>query len=307
MKSVQRVEKVFLIIALSAALAMVQLSGVRADTAPADPLNPKTPVSVAADALPTVQIDGVAWTQRVIGNTVYVGGGFTSARPAGAPAGQNTTARANLLAYEITTGKLITSWNVATNGPVFSIAASPDQTILYLGGSFTRVNGVIRNRIAAVNRATGKLIDTFQPKPDATVRAIVATSKTVYFGGLLGAVSGVTRPRLAAVQASDGKLLSWAPVAAGGSVQAMALSPAGDKLVVSGSFTTMNGSSNPGYGLAALNPSTAANLSFPANTLVRNGGVNAAITALSSDGDSLYASGYLYGDGGNFEGVTRIN
>jgi hypothetical protein len=97
---------------------------------------------------------------------------------------------------------------------VFSIAASPDQTILCLGGSFTRVNGVIRNRIAAVHRATGKLIDTFQPKPDTTVRAIVATSKTVYFGGLLGAVSGVTRPRLAAGLASDGKLLSRAPVAA---------------------------------------------------------------------------------------------
>ena len=52
-----------------------------------NPSDPKTPVTVSADPLPTVQIDGVAWTQRVIGNTVYVGGRFTTARPAGAAAG----------------------------------------------------------------------------------------------------------------------------------------------------------------------------------------------------------------------------
>ena len=44
-----------------------------ADTQPVDPSNPTTPVTVAADPLPTVQIDGVAWTQLVVGNTVYVG------------------------------------------------------------------------------------------------------------------------------------------------------------------------------------------------------------------------------------------
>ena len=62
------------------------------------------------------------------------------------------------------------------------------------------MNGQIRNRIAAIDRATGNLINAFQPKPDATVRAIVATNDTVYMGGLLTAVSGVARTRVAAVQ-----------------------------------------------------------------------------------------------------------
>ena len=48
--------------------------------------------TVTADALPTVQIDGVAWAQAVVGNTVYVAGEFTTARPAGAPAGEQTDA-----------------------------------------------------------------------------------------------------------------------------------------------------------------------------------------------------------------------
>ena len=84
--------------------SVTQLSAT-ADTAPPDPSDPKTPVTVAADPLPTVQIDGVVWSQRVVGNTVYVGGKFTTARPAGAAPGVNTVARSNLLAYDIRTGE----------------------------------------------------------------------------------------------------------------------------------------------------------------------------------------------------------
>ena len=47
-------------------------------------------MTVSADGLPTVQINGVAWTQVIIGNTVFVGGNFTEARPAGAAAGTGT-------------------------------------------------------------------------------------------------------------------------------------------------------------------------------------------------------------------------
>ncbi|HEY3407818.1 MAG TPA: LamG-like jellyroll fold domain-containing protein, partial [Propionicimonas sp.] len=297
-----------LLAATSLVAAFAQFPTVaQADTKPVNEADPKTPVTVAADPLPTVQIDGVAWTQRVIGNTVYVGGKFTTARPAGSAPGVNTVARANLLAYDITTGNLISSWAPTTNGDVLTIVPSPDNTRLYIGGSFTTVNGSIRNRIAAIDRATGALISTFQPKPDATVRAIAATSDTVYMAGLLSSVGGVTRPRAAAVRASDGALLSWAPNAQGGSAHSLILSPDGSKVIIGGAFTTMNGSSNPGYGLAAVDPLTGASLPFPANGLVRNGGPDAAITGMSSDADSLYVSGFVFGSTGNLEGVARIN
>ena len=48
-----------------------------ADTMPTAP----EPATVSNDALPTVQIDGIVWSQVVIGNTVYVGGSFSNARP----------------------------------------------------------------------------------------------------------------------------------------------------------------------------------------------------------------------------------
>ncbi len=308
----QGFNKFFRSVALVAAGALVatfaQFPAIaHADTKPVNESDPTTPVTVAADPLPTVQIDGVAWTQRVIGNTVYVGGSFTTARPAGSAPGVNTVARANLLAYDITTGNLISSWAPTTNGDVLSIVPSPDNSRLYIGGSFTQMNGQIRNRIAAVDRATGNLISSFQPKPDATVRAIAATNDTVYMAGLLSSVGGVTRPRAAAVRASDGALLSWAPNAQGGSAHSLILSPDGTKVIIGGAFTTMNGSSNPGYGLAAVDPLTGASLPFPANGLIRNGGANAAITGLSSDSDSLYVSGFVFGSGGNLEGVARVN
>src|SRR5690242_13764251 len=64
------------------------------------------PATVASDVLPTVQIDGVVWSQAIVGNTVYAGGRFNYARPAGAAAGTARVARPNLLAYDIRTGVL---------------------------------------------------------------------------------------------------------------------------------------------------------------------------------------------------------
>ena len=56
--------------------------------------------------------------------------------------------RRTILAYDIRTGNLITTWAPTTNGDVLSIVPSPDNTRLYIGGSFTTVNGQTRNRIA---------------------------------------------------------------------------------------------------------------------------------------------------------------
>jgi PKD repeat protein len=129
----------------------------------------------------------------------------------------------------------------------------------------------------------------------------------VYIGGLLTAVGTIARSRAAAVQASDGALLPWAPNAQGGSVHSMIMSPDGSRIVIGGAFTTMNGSSNPGYGLASVDPVTAVSQNFNANGLVRNAGANSAITGLSNDGDSVYVSGFVFGTGGVLEGVARVD
>ncbi|KGM11077.1 LamG-like jellyroll fold domain-containing protein, partial [Cellulomonas carbonis] len=273
-----------------------------ADTMPADPAEP---VTVSADALPTVQVDGVVWQQVVVGDTVYAAGEFTTARPAGAAPGVNTVPRSNLLAYDLRTGGLIASFAPTTNAQVLSIAASPDGRTLYIGGDFTQVNGASVWRIAAIDATTGALDTSFLPKPDAKVRAIVAHGDTVWFGGLFNAVGTESRARLAAVRATDGSLLPWAPSAAGGSgVNAMVLSPDASKIVAAGSFTSLNGSTNPGYGVGAVDATTGALLPFAANSIVRNGGTTASFTSLASDGELVYGTGYTYGrNEGNLEGT----
>jgi PKD repeat protein len=87
----------------------------------------------------------------------------------------------------------------------------------------------------------------------------------------------------------------------------MVISPDRSKLVVGGSFTTVNGSSNPGYGLAAVDAATGALRPWAVNGLVRNGGANAAITNLSTDGANVYGTGYVFGGGGNLEGAFSAN
>jgi PKD repeat protein len=291
----------------------------RADSVPADPANPATPATVTADALPTVQIDGVAWSQVVVGDTVFVGGRFSNARPAGAAAGTQQTPRSNLLAYDIRTGALITSFAPVLNGQVLAVAASPDGSRIYVGGDFTRADGQPRSRLAAYDTATGALVPDFAPVVSGQVNTIAATDSTVYLGGYLYGVGSVSRHRLAAVAARDGALLPWAPVPGVGStdgnnlpnnnpqnqqtsdaVKAMVLTGNGTQVVVGGHFDTLNGSDSTGVG--ALDATTGETRPFAVNRLITNQGVNAGVLSLSTDGANVYGTAYDYYGPGNLEG-----
>ena len=285
-----------------ALLALGPVAPAVADTAPQDPTNPATPVTVSADSLPTVQINGVVWSQAVVGNTVYAGGSFSTARPAGAAAGTQQVTRNNLLAYNLETGVLIPSFAPNFNGQVRGIAASPDGTRLYVVGDFTTIDGVSHRRLAAFNTATNTIVQSFAPPMNYETWAVDATNTTVFVGGNWNAVGTQDRGNVAAFDTS-GALLDWAPTVSGGIVRALALSPDNSKIAVGGSFTSANGSNNPGYGLAMFNTSTGASLPFGINSVLRDGGPDAAITSLATDGNHLYGGGYVFGPGGNFEGT----
>lgn len=259
----------------------------------------RTPVSI--DALPTVQINGVVWSQAVSGNIVYAGGTFTAARPAGSAAGQNQTTRNNLVAYDITTG-VMTSFNANLNSTVRAVAVAPNGTI-YVGGDFTRAQGVARSKIAAFN-PNGTLIATFAPTLNDAVRAIAVTNDTVYVGGSFTTADGVARSRLAAFSASGGGLIAgWDPVA-NDQVTALTLVPDGSRVVAGGRFTTIDGTA--AYGLGAIGIDGIVR-SFAANSVIRDAGTGGAITSLSTDGTSVFGTGYDFGGSANFEGTFRAD
>ncbi len=256
------------------------------------------PQTVSADALPTVQINGVVWNQLVVGNTVYVTGQFTSARPAGSPAGQNEVSRSNLLAYDIRTGNLITSWAPTLNGPGYALAASADGRKIYVGGQFTTANGAATNRLVALDATSGAVVSGFRPRFDARVRSIAVVGNTVYAGGIFTSVGGTARTRLAAVDGTTGALLPW-NATADAEVMAMVVPSSVPELVIAGRFTTVNGASS--QGTAALDLSSGASLPWALPARVRSGSKDSAVYSLSTDGTGVYGTAYDFDRAGNFE------
>ncbi|NYJ06258.1 PKD domain-containing protein [Petropleomorpha daqingensis] len=300
------------------AFGMVGVSapGARADSAPAT-VSAASPATVTADGLPTVQINGVVWSQVVVGNTVYAAGSFTRARPAGSAPGQNETVRNNLLAYDITTGNLVTSFAPDLNAQALVVAASPDGSRIYVGGDFTVANGQVRNRVAAYSTATGQLVSSWAPAANGRVRALAATASTVYLGGDLTAVGSVGRNRLAAVRSSDGGLLSWAPQPGYGpvvnrdgnpgnsnSAMGLVVLGGGTQVVAAGRWDLMNGVR--ATGITALDPVTGATRPYAINTMITNQGINSAIYSVSTDGTNVYGTAYDYWGPGDIEGSFAV-
>ncbi|MGY1693094.1 LamG-like jellyroll fold domain-containing protein, partial [Geodermatophilus sp. SYSU D01105] len=282
-----------------------------ADTAPLDPANPATPATVTADPLPTVQINGVAWSQVVVGTTVYVAGSFDRARPAGAAPGTQEVVRNNLLAYDIRTGELIPSFAPSLNAQALVVTASPDGSRIYVGGDFTQADGQARSHIAAYSTATGQLVSDFRPAFNSQVTTLAATTNRVYAGGWFTAVGSTARRNLAAVAASNGALVSWAPVPGPGnvtspatSVTALTVTNNGTQVVVGGRFGTLNGVASVGIG--ALDATSGATRSFAIGRMLTNQGTGSAVYSLTNDGTHVYGTAYNFQSQGNLEGSFKV-
>ena len=75
---------------------------------------------VATVPTPTWQTNGRVNVIVIHGNRAYLGGQFTSVRPAGAPAGSGEVTRNHVAAFNLTTGK-VAQWNPNVNGTVRAI------------------------------------------------------------------------------------------------------------------------------------------------------------------------------------------
>jgi hypothetical protein len=239
---------------------------------------------VGVHPVPSWQTNGRVNTIVVSGSTVYLGGQFTSVRPAGAPAGTGEVARNHVAAVDLTTGALL-PWNPNTNGTVRVLRLSGSN--VYLGGSFTQVGGVGRQRLAAVSTGTGALVTTWNASSSGEVFAMAVRGGTLYIGGSFGTVDGSSRSNLAAVTTSTGSILPWAPTT-DAQVRGLRFTT-GTRLVVGGWFSNLNGSSD--HNLGAVDSDTGATLPWKSQT-------SYPVIGLAGDAAGVYVAGA--GGGGNF-------
>jgi len=309
-----------LLIATSANAVLSSVAA--ADTQPSS----SAPATVSADPLPTVQIDGMVWDQVLVGTKVYAVGSFTTARPAGvAKGGAGTVTRQSILAYDITTGVLDTSFvhsltGAPDNRAGQSVAASPDGTRLYVGGSFTSVDGQAHSHFAAFDLTTNKLLPGFSGT-DRTVWAVAATNSRVYVGGQFSKAAGQPRASLAAYL-SDGTLdTAWKADVTGRSgsyVRALVVAEPTGNLIIGGTFSKINGSTY--YSTGAVKLTTGKNVKWASQSSkykitmqapASRAPTSLSITSLSYDGTQAYFTAFTFIQGvdhpGTFEGRAAIN
>ena len=239
----------------TAAVALAGLLLTASVTAPpAQAVAPENPFN--AQSLSTWQTDGTVWTMASARGRVFVGGTFGHVRAPGTAVGDaSSLARADVAVLDAATGAPTScSIDVSRDGggaTVRSMATSPDGSTLYLGGSFSRVDGTARANLAAVDVDTCSLLP-YDPSPTGAVMAITATAGTIYLGGRFLAVGDQDRSRLAATD-PEGHLLAWAPVVED-EILGLGVDPTNGNVVLGGRMDVVNGADS--HDLAVVDGTT---------------------------------------------------
>ncbi len=174
-----------------------------------------SPLSGVPGAMP--QTNKTIFSLGYANNVLYLGGTFTEVRPTGAAPGTQTTPQARLAAVDTTTNQLISTWTPqVTGGDIFAVAVSPDKSRLYVGGTFTSINGSFRGRVAAfdITNPRNPVLLPAQFNVNGKVAALTATNDTVYVGGYFTSAKGIARSKLAAFS-NTGTVLPWQPLVTG--------------------------------------------------------------------------------------------
>lgn len=219
------------------------------------------------------------------GSRLYAGGSFTII---------GGTSRNRLAAVNAASGSVDPLWNPNANNTVNALALSADGARLYVGGSFTAIDGTSRNRLAAVSAASGAVDASWDPNANNTVNAISANGTRIYVGGPFTSVGGTSRNNLAAVSATSGAVdASWNPNA-NGKVNVLALSADKSRLYAGGSFTSVGGTSRGR--LAAIDL-----VSGEVDPVWKPGTANSTVQAIAVSGQRVY----LGGDFTTLKGASR--
>ncbi|MEN9573245.1 MAG: hypothetical protein RL514_1100 [Verrucomicrobiota bacterium] len=220
--------------------------------------------------------------------------------PAGTPAGSVNTAFGN----SVGSNEKVLAAAYLTN----TLASQNLNGRWLIGGDFTTVDGLPRNRIAMLNvdgSVNTSVFNRLGTGPDSTVSVIAvhATnaastnfSGRIVIGGSFLRVDGTNRSRIARLN-PDGSLDTAFNPGAGADnpVYAIAIQP-DDKIIIAGDFATFNGTSR--NRIVRLNSNGSIDNSFNPGQ-----GANATVRAVVID--STGTNIYIAGDFTTFDGITQ--
>lgn len=231
-----------------------------------------------------------------IGNTMYVGGNFTTVRNS---AGTTSVAQPYLAAFNATTGEWISSFRPTLNHQVKALAALPDGR-LAVGGEFTSAQGTPRTGLAVYDTATGQL----DPAWDTTLENRVTSDASVSVRGLeadgshlylAGRFTHLVRGGTAVFARNAGRMslstpradAAWNPNFNG---IVAALDVAGDRVYFGGYFTT-SGTNAADRGAAISTASGAAQITPRWQPTFSTSGTARYQQAVGAMGDKVWLGG----------------
>ena len=240
------------------------------------------------------QANGTVRVEKIVGNTVYLGGSFTAMLPAGST-GTGAVTRNGAAAVNLDTGALL-SWNPnITGGAVYAIDTSGSN--VYLGGAFGTVGGATHKKIVEVNNSTGAVVTGFKvPSPNAAVRGLEVSGSSLYVGGAFTKLGGASHAYAARVNGTTGALdAAWAPVV-DNEVRAFAIDSGNTRVVLGGFFRSLNGDGSF-IGVGAVNTTTGATVPWAWHTADLQTFRPFQILRFTQDGNTLF--GAASGNGGS--------
>ena len=208
--------------------------------------------TVPSDRTPYV-LDNRVLDMVEVGDRVVVAGDFLQVKDAPANGGA-AFAQPYLFAFDRATGAIDRSFAPAVNGLVNAVEAGPGGTV-YLGGTFTTVNGATARNLAQVSLATGQAVPAFKPSGvNGSVWDLVLSGGRLFVGGVFTAVQGAPHGGLATVDPTTGAVDEYMGVdvdtnhnwpngntRAAVGVRDLAISPDGTRLVAIGNFKRADG------------------------------------------------------------------
>lgn len=175
-------------------------------------------------------------TISVDGNTVYVGGVFTSC--GGKP-------RNRIAALDM--AGVATAWN-PNGGSASGDAVNALVVIgpsIFVAGSFSSIGSLNRTNLAAVDLVSGLAVPTFEPQISGPVSALAALGNELIVGGRFSRLNDLPRRSLARLDAATGNLSPWeVPVSSLNSATTaavLALAATDVELLIGGDFLSIGG------------------------------------------------------------------